>query len=470
MNFMTIGFLVFLVILLIVMHFCKKLLPQNIILLVASYVFYALGDWRFLLMLAAISVLMWLFGRIIAGNRGTKRARLALIGGIALDLAVLGLFKYFNFFAESFGKLFGTSFTTLKLVLPIGLSFYIFQAISYLADVYLGRTKAERFPLRVMLYIGFFPQIVSGPIVKAKDFLPQLDRAHAITRENLSWGSQRFLLGLFKKAVIADRLGVAVDAVYAAPAAYDSLSLLLAVVAYTIQIYCDFSGYSDMAVGVAKMLGFDLGRNFNLPLLATNPSDFWKRWHISLSSWFRDYVYIPLGGNRKGKLRTYLNLFITMLLSGLWHGANWTFIVWGACHALISVIHKLFSDIRKKTGLQTHGALNRVLKVISAFAMLSCTILFFVPFRSADLTQAGLILTRLFTGCDGIRFVSVYVLIFIALFFIINIASALFSGGEDPWKPLDLSKWRGKFIFLLFLLITLCFAYIGNTAFIYAQF
>ena len=470
MNFMTLGFVLFMAVLLIVMRFCKNLRAQHVILLIASYVFYALGDWRFLALLFGVSILMWALGRGIAKFEGTGKAKALLAAGVAADLLVLGIFKYLDFFAENFSRIFGMSHVTLKLVLPIGISFYIFQAISYLADVYHKRVEAEASPLKILLYIGFFPQIVSGPIVKSRDFLPQLSAAHAITADNLSQGIQKFAVGLFKKAVIADRLGVAVDAVFSAPAAYDSISIVMAVLSYTIELYCDFSGYSDMAIGVAKMLGFDLGVNFNLPFLAKNPSDFWRRWHISLSSWFRDYVYIPLGGNRKGRIRTYLNLFITMLLSGLWHGASWTFVIWGVCWAIASVLHKLFTDIRKRFQLQTHGATAKITGIISTLITFAVAIFLFTVFRADSLSAAGVIFERMFTGAGGIHYISVYAVIFIILLFAVNLIAALFNKSNDLFRPLNLAKWRCKLVFCLFVVFTFCFAYIGNTAFIYAQF
>ncbi len=257
------------------------------------------------------------------------------------------------------------------------------------------------------MYYWRYTQIVSAPIIKAHDFLPQLKQKHIITWESLSSGGQRFLIGLFKKKVIADRLAVCVDAVYAAPAAYSSLSIAVAVIAYSLQIYYDFSGYSDMAIGIATVLGFDLGENFNLPYLAKKPSDFWKRWHISLPSWFRDYVYFPLGGSQKGKFKTYCNLFITMLLSGLWHGASWAFVAWGAFHALASVVHKLFSDIRKKHNVNKTE--DRIIASLGAVILnYICVAVLWIPFRTNDLGKAIGILKLLFSFKPRISYVYVF--------------------------------------------------------------
>lgn len=468
MNFISISFFVFFAVLLLVLAFIKDYKKQNMVLLVASYLFYAFGDVRFLVLLAGVSVLMWYLGRCIAGHPQTVVAKRCLMFGVITDVLVLGIFKYFNFFAEGFSNLLGMQYTPFHIILPLGISFYIFQSISYIADVYTGKTEAESSVWNVLLYIGFFPQITSGPIVKAHDFLPQLKTERQITWESLSCGMQQFILGLFKKMVIADRLGVAVNAVYAAPEAYSGLSLLATVLAYSMQIYYDFSGYSDMAIGVARVLGFNLGQNFNLPYLAKNPSDFWRRWHISLSSWFRDYVYIPLGGSRKGTLRTYLNLFITMLLSGLWHGASWAFVIWGAIHALASVVHKWFVDIKKKKGWnKKETKLGTVCSVVTNFCVVS---LLWIPFRTNDFGQTLLILQRIFTWSPGVNYVYVFTLIFTVLLLAVELIAVKWNQGNNIWRPLDLSKFRTKLVFCLFVLILVCFAYIGDSAFIYAQF
>ncbi len=468
MNFISVGFLIFFAVLLSLLYFVKDYRKQNAVLLVASYLFYAFGDVRFLVLLLGVSLLMWFLGRCIAKHLQTVVAKRCLVLGVVVDVLVLGVFKYFNFFAEGFSTLLGLEYTALHIILPLGISFYIFQSISYIADVYTGKTEAEPSVWNVLLYIGFFPQITSGPIVKAHDFLPQLKKERQITWESLSCGMQQFVLGLFKKMVIADRLGVAVNAVYATPEAYSGLSLLVTVLAYSLQIYYDFSGYSDMAIGVARVLGFDLGQNFNLPYLAKNPSDFWRRWHISLSSWFRDYVYIPLGGSRKGTFRTYLNLFITMLLSGLWHGASWAFVVWGAIHAFASVVHKWFVDLKKKKGWgKKETKLGNLLCVVVNFCVVS---ILWIPFRTNDFGQSLLILQRIFTWSQGVNYVYVFTLIFAMLLLAVELIAVKWNQGNNIWKPLDLSKFWTKLVFCLFVLIIVCFAYIGDSAFIYAQF
>lgn len=466
MSFISVKFVVFFVIVLGLLLLVKDNKKQNIVLLIASYIFYAMGDVRFLILLFGVSLLMWFLGKEISKK---KNAKVFLTIGVVADVVVLGVFKYLNFFAESVCNVVGKDFTALNIILPLGISFYIFQSISYLADVYTGKSEAEANPIDVLLYIGFFPQIVSGPIVKSHKFLPQIKTNRTINWCNINEGAQRFLLGVFKKKVIADRLSVCVDAVYSAPAAYSSLSILMAVITYSLQIYYDFSGYSDMAIGIGIMLGFDLGENFNLPYLAKNPSDFWRRWHISLSSWFKDYVYIPMGGSRKGKIRTYLNLFITMLLSGLWHGASWPFVIWGAFHALASVLHKMFCDFKKKIGVKNDGS-NVFANIASVLLTYVCVTLLWIPFRTNDMSKALYIVKRLFSFEDGIKYVYDYSVIFLALMVIVELISVFRNNWNNPIKPLNLDKFWNKVALVCFMIVTFIFAYVGDTAFIYAQF
>lgn len=469
MSFMSMEFMFFFVVLLLGLKMTRGMEKHRAILLVASYVFYFLGDARFLVILIFISFSSWYIGKRIGEDR--INAKKYLIIAIFIDLMVLSVFKYFNFFMDNFCKLLGDSWVTVNIILPIGISFYIFQAISYVVDIYNGKIEAEKSLVKILLYIGFFPQIVSGPIMKAHEFLPQLDIDHEITGENLSYGIQRFMTGIFKKMVVADRLSVCVNAVYSAPACYSGISIMLAVLSYTLEIYYDFAGYSDMAIGIAAALGFELKTNFNLPYLAKTPSEFWKRWHISLSSWLGEYVYISLGGNRKGKIRTYINLFITMLLSGIWHGANWGFILWGILHAGISVIYKIFVDIKKKYNIFTANKM--LLKMVSAFSTMSTFIivtLLWVPFRSHDLRKTKLIYSRLFMMSEGINYNYIFTFVFFVFLLIVEIIAVKRNNGNDIWRPLNLNRFSGKVIFLSFIFLTFLFAYIGDNAFIYANF
>jgi alginate O-acetyltransferase complex protein AlgI len=268
---------------------------RNIILLVVSYVFIGIVDWIFCIILAFITIVTYLSAIQVYDN---SRNRIWLIIGIFVPLATLGVFKYYNFFYESFSKLLGLSHGRISgLILPLGISFYTFSAISYVVDVYHSKYPASRDIIKVALYLSFFPKLVAGPIIRGMEFFVQLDDNRNISIKNFEVGIQIFIFGLFKKVVLADRIGIFVDDIYAAPAAFSSVTILLAVISYSFQLYFDFSGYSDMAIGLAKILGFDFSKNFNLPYISRNVTEFWKRWHISLSSWLRDYLYIPLGGN-----------------------------------------------------------------------------------------------------------------------------------------------------------------------------
>ena len=301
MSFVTIEFFFLFAITYFLLLLCKKVRTKQYVLLGASFIFYAWWDWRVMFLLLAEILLVYYMALYIEKEKDKKRKKYVLIFSIGSCLSILGIFKYLNFFIQSFAVLFHISNPyRLNIILPIGISFYTFQSLSYVIDVYRGKVCARKNMRKVYLYICFFPQLVAGPIVRAIDFLPQLDEDKKLTKGNFSVGAQIFLFGLIKKIVIADRLAVCVDSVYSAPGAYSGSALLCAVIAYSIQIYCDFSGYSDMAIGVARIFGYELTRNFNVPYVAQNPTEFWHRWHISLSEWLRDYLYFSLGGSRGG--------------------------------------------------------------------------------------------------------------------------------------------------------------------------
>ena len=463
MQFVSLHFCIFFALLILLIRSCKKETQRQYILLFASYIFYACFDIRFLILLFIQTAAAYLTGQFLL----IKRQKWILAAGIFIELLILGFFKYFDFFIESFSDIFNIHNTlSLRLILPVGISFYTFQALSYMIDVY-RKALPDSYSFKdIALYIGFFPQIVSGPIVKAHDFLPQLKKSHSIERELLIEGAQIFLMGVFKKYVMADRIGVCVDAVYNAPAAFSWLSILIAILSYSVQIYCDFSGYSDMAIGIAKMLGFDLGKNFNCPYLAKDPSEFWKRWHISLSSWFKEYVYIPLGGNRKGSIRTLLNLMIVMLLSGLWHGAAWTYVIWGALHGFASILHRLYSK-KLKSSEENTNYLTQKLSVLANFIFVSLTWVFF---RASSIDNALAVLKGLFTLQAGIVYIYSWAFIIGGICLLSHIFIAVFNKGEAFYINFKFKSLREWFILWLVLLLTLEFFYIGNTAFIYAQF
>jgi alginate O-acetyltransferase complex protein AlgI len=369
-------------------------------LLGASCFFYmSWNPWLILLILFSASV-DYLAAQNIEKSPNPRLRRLFLVGSICTNLGLLFFFKYVNFFLNSASwmtVLFGAAWRPplLDIALPLGISFYTFETISYISDVYLGRSRAIRNPLDYALFIMFFPHLVAGPIVRPQDFLPQLQRRKRFSWPRFYLGLRLFLIGFFKKSIVADHLAQQiVDPLFNAPGTYGSLATWLGVLAYSVQIYCDFSGYSDMAIGIAHLFGFKLPWNFNYPYLATSIADFWRRWHISLSTWLRDYLYKPLGGNRFGTARTYRNLILVMLLGGLWHGASWTFVAWGLYHGVLLALH------RAMPWPQTLGGRAfKPLAIVSTFVLVSIGWVFF---RSQSFADAGTILAHLFAPVAGL--------------------------------------------------------------------
>ena len=327
---------------------------QNRMLLVASYVFYGAWDWRFLSLILLSTCIDYFVGLRMGAETDPHRRRRLLMISLAANLGMLGIFKYLGFFAESFGDLLGLfGFAadpfTLSIVLPVGISFYTFQTLSYTIDVYRRDLEPERDFFNFALFVAFFPQLVAGPIERASNLLPNISLPRQLSWEALGRGSVLCLTGLIKKMVIADGIAPAVDAIYSSPNP-SGADIAIATWLFAIQIYCDFSGYTDIARGVAKMLGFRLMRNFAQPYFATNPQEFWRRWHISLSTWLRDYLYISLGGNRGGKWLTYRNLMATMVLGGIWHGAAWNFALWGGYQGALLSLHRIWAGRHGHTG------------------------------------------------------------------------------------------------------------------------
>ncbi len=361
---------------------------QNVLLLVASYAFYGWWDWRFLSLIALSTVVDYTVGLALADPDRPHRGRLLLVS-VVVNLGILATFKYLGFFLTEFNQLlawFGMagSLPIIRLILPVGLSFYTFQSMGYSIDVYRGRVPACRDPLAFATFVAFFPQLVAGPIERSERLIPQLQAPREVTPAQMAEGSHLLLWGYYKKLYVADNLGVLVSAVFDAPAPPGGFAVLLAAYAFTWQIYCDFSGYSNIARGLAKWLGVDLVVNFRLPFFAASPREIWGRWHISLSQWLRDYLYISLGGNRRGRLRTQLNLLVTMLLGGLWHGANWTFVAWGAFHGGALALQRALPPLK----------LPRVAAIVLTFHF---TVLGFLIFRAHDLGQVGTLLHTLVT-------------------------------------------------------------------------
>ena len=351
MLFNSLHFLIFFIIVTSA-YFAMPHRLRWVLLLGSSCYFYMSFIPMYIAILGFTIVVDYFAGLFIENARGPRR-KLLLLCSLAANIGVLSIFKYYGFIEQNFSFLLhglGIAGTIphLSILLPIGLSFHTFQAMSYTIEVYRGRQKAERHFGIYSLYVMFYPQLVAGPIERPQNLLHQFREQHSFSLENFKSGLLLMLFGLFKKVVIADRLAIAVDYSFGNYAGQSGLSMLIATVMYSFQIYCDFSGYSDMAIGAARIMGFRLMTNFNSPYFATSLSEFWKRWHISLSTWFKDYLYIPLGGSRAGNLRTCLNLLIVFTVSGLWHGANWTFVIWGALHGLGLVIEKQFSFLSAK--------------------------------------------------------------------------------------------------------------------------
>lgn len=349
MLFNSFAFLVFFPTVLVLHYWARRSVrAQNRLLLAASYIFYAWWDWRFLGLILLSTLTDYVIGLRIHAETLLSRRRRLLGLSLAVNLGVLGFFKYFGFFVESLtaalrGVGIEAGIGSLNIVLPVGISFYTFQTLSYTVDIYRGRLAPARSLRDFALFVAFFPQLVAGPIERARNLLPQFERARTADPGQLDSGLFLILWGLFKKVVIADNVAVIADQVFGNAVAYHGMELVVAALAFTVQIYCDFSGYSDIARGTARLLGFELMLNFRLPYFATDPSDFWKRWHISLSTWLRDYLYVGLGGNRVGKSKMYRNLLLTMVLGGLWHGAAWTFVAWGTYHGVLLVAFKMMA-------------------------------------------------------------------------------------------------------------------------------
>lgn len=362
--------------------------------LCASYFFYGSWDWRFAVMLFALSTADWFFAKQIAETEESRPRKLYVISSLTMNLSVLAFFKYFHFFVGS-AIVFAESLhlhldePTVRIILPVGVSFFTFQSLSYTIDVYRREIPAVDSLRDYLMFSSFFPQLVAGPIVRPKYFVPQMSSLRTISLDDTKSMMYLFLLGYIKKVCIADNVSPFVDKVFNHPAAYTGFASITAVWLYTIQIFCDFSGYSDMAIAVAGLLGYKLVLNFDAPYLAVSIQDFWRRWHISLSSWIRDYIYISLGGRMKFRVLTYRNLLITMLAGGLWHGAAWTFVAWGGAHGAAQVVHQEFKRHFPPTPAQEPWR-----KIASWFLTLNFVCLCWVLFRSPNFATAWLMIKR----------------------------------------------------------------------------
>jgi D-alanyl-lipoteichoic acid acyltransferase DltB (MBOAT superfamily) len=373
--------------LVLALYYCLEQKWQNRMLLVASYVFYAAWDWRFLGLIWFITLTSYLAGLVIgrSGKPAQRKAALATVA--AACLLPLGFYKYYNFFIHSFAHLISiwglsASLPTLSIILPVGISFYTFQALGYVIDVYRRKQEPESDPLIFALYMAYFPHLVAGPIQRADHLIPALRSRRAVCRSDIGVGLELMLVGYVRKVAIADAVAPYVNACFAAPQDTGGLNLLFGLYLFAIQIYGDFAGYTDIARGMSRLMGINLMINFRQPYFSTSMQDFWRRWHISLSSWLRDYLYISLGGNRHGTVQTIRNLLLTMLLGGLWHGASWTFVIWGGLHGLYLSAERLIHGARAP---EEGRSLWKVLKIVATFHLVVFTWLFF---RADSLTAA----------------------------------------------------------------------------------
>ena len=396
MLFNSIEFLFFLPIVFLLYWFVfRSYRWQNLLIVLASYVFYGWWDWRFLLLIALTSFCSFLSGVGLERYEGNRsRQKLISAANIILNLSILGVFKYYNFFVESFSFLFSTmglqlDWVTLNIVLPVGISFYTFQALSYTIDVYQHKLRATHDVVAFFAYISFFPQLVAGPIERATHLLPQFQGKRSFEYDKAVDGCRQMLWGFFKKMVIADNCGSIVTQIWGSYGHQPGFILFCGAILFTIQIYCDFSGYSDIAIGCARLFGFDLMKNFDYPHLARSIPEFWRRWHISLTTWFRDYVYFPLGGSRCSQGRAVRNVLLVWAVSGLWHGANWTFVCWGLYHGILLAIYNVLGINTKYQHIVAYGkwlpSVKEVLQVTSTFLLVAIGL---VIFRAETLTDA----------------------------------------------------------------------------------
>lgn len=470
MLFTQIEFLLFFIVLLGCLLIAHKNSTRKVVLLAASYYFYAYWDWRFLGLLLVSTLSDYTIGIYLSRSVTPGRRRLLIIASLLINLSLLGGFKYCNFFVTSLQHLltpFGIDVGTLSIILPLGISFYTFRSLSYTIDVYRRRLEPCTSLLDYAVFISFFPTMVAGPIVRASELLPQLKHLTTLSFYGALSGLRSFVIGLFLKVFVADGIATFTNYVFGNIAVFNSLTVWLAAVAYSIQLYCDFAGYSLMAIGVAKAIGYEVPENFNFPYVTKNIAEFWRRWHITLSNWIRDYLYISLGGNRKGKIRTYLNLIVAMSLCGLWHGAAWTFVFWGFFHGMALVIHHIWIGWRKIDATKTESDTNLFSGLLGQIATLLTVIVGWVFFRADGFSNALIVLGKMFYPTVGVAWYHPFVLFVLFSFVLIQFAE-IFRLGE--YHRLPLSAWYTPTV--IFTMIWLCIVFHPKefAPFIYSQF
>lgn len=476
MLFNSIEFLLFLPIVFVLYWFVfdKKLKYQNLLILFSSYVFYGWWDYRFLSLILLSTIVDYFIGLGISNQASLKNKRILLWCSVLFNLGVLGFFKYYNFFIDSWIDLFSSvgydikSVWTLNIILPVGISFYTFQTMSYTIDIYKGKLKPTKDFISFASFVSFFPQLVAGPIERASNLLPQILKKRVFKYEQGVQGLRLILWGMFKKVVIADSLAPVVNDIFGNYQELGGGTLWLGAIYFAFQIYCDFSGYSDIAIGTSKLFGFELMSNFKFPYFSRNIGEFWRRWHISLSTWFRDYLYIPLGGSQKGKWKSIRNVFIIFAVSGFWHGANWTFIFWGLFHAILFLPSFIFNTNRKyTTSIIAQNTLlpspKELIQVITTFILVTIG---WVLFRSETIIDAFNYLNKMIVEINipkSNRAVIPYVIILIILDFIIR--------KNERHLILSNKKAINNSLYILFAIsIFLLFFKEIQTGFIYFQF
>ncbi len=478
MIFNSLDFAVFLPIVFL-LYWCLNhhLKIQNLLILCASYFFYGWWDWRFLSLILFSSVTDYLIGLKLSNEKSIIKRKWLLGTSLFTNLGLLGFFKYYNFFLDNFRtafSFFNLSFNsaTLDIILPVGISFYTFQTLSYTIDVYREKIQPTKDFIAFGAFVSFFPQLVAGPIERASRLLGQFSKTRTLSYKNAVNGFNLMLWGLFKKIVIADRLAIVVNEIYNHPQEYHGFTLIIGTVFFAFQIYCDFSGYSNIAIGCAKLFGFNLMTNFKTPYFSKSLSAFWRRWHISLSTWFRDYVYIPLGGNKVNKCRWYFNILIVFVISGFWHGAQWTFIIWGAIHGIFLIIESI--KINQKYFINNWFS---VIRVVYVFSIVCFGWIFF---RANSLHDALYILENVLTVSNyQLSQLSFYMIpvvkqsvyatdVFLSLFFILLLVASEALNLKYPFRCFQF-RYKLPFYILLIWSIYLFGAFEKNE-FIYFQF
>ncbi|OWP79343.1 MBOAT family O-acyltransferase [Flavobacterium oreochromis] len=477
MLFNTLDFALFLPLVFILYWFItnNNLKLQNILLLVASYYFYSCWDWRFLFLLIFSTLLDYFTGLKIDKSVSRNKKLFWLWLSIIINAGFLGFFKYYNFFVTEFTHLisvFGYQINSwsLKIILPVGISFYTFHGLSYVIDIYYGRIKAEKNFVDYSLFVSFFPLLVAGPIERATHLLPQIKVSRKFNYHKSVDGLRQILWGLFKKIVIADQCAEMANIIFGNYQEYSSISLIGGAIFFTFQIYGDFSGYSDIALGTARLFGIELLRNFAFPYFSRDIAEFWRRWHISLSSWFKDYLYIPLGGSKGGTLMRVRNTFIIFIVSGFWHGANWTFIVWGLLNALYIIPSIIFKTNRNYLEIVAKGkllpSLKESIQITSTFAL---TIFAWIFFRSLDMNNALNFIIRLFSFTEGLHLnVREDLIIPIIIFFLIE-----WIGRDQEYAIANFGlKWASSLRYTFYIAIIICLFWFGGKEqqFIYFDF